>query len=473
MTATRGPHTSPTPRRPTEHEISLYGAWEQFVQGENEIRGVRPEVAISWQRSRDQYNVDPYLSEAPVAVSEVAHSLEHDVVFTELGFRAASMAHEVAGLGGIVTVADANGRLLAEWGDKQTRAVAAGVGLAPWYCWSERAVGTNGMGTALAAQSVVVVRREEHWCQAFHDWSCAGAAVRDAVTKDPIAVLNISCRRGDLPASAATWLGNAATHTQRRLRMRARDGGAELLAAFNHGRGLSRAPLAAVDTAGKVVIADDRVAALLGVPADSPAVDPVVRWNPQLPELIRAARYATQRAGRDSDWVGSTQICTHLADEPSPIGIRPVFQCGSLVGHLISFTASDGEQVPATDPAPRPPAGQEPPQPRRVVGMRENRMVLLRHPEVTLAEAEGSDVWLTTDQGRMQAASSSLDKLDHDLAYTGFLRVHRRYVVNLNRIREVERRDKGELFLVMDDPENTMVPVSRRNTRAVRQALGI
>lgn len=113
---------STTQRRaaPTTHEVSLYGAWEQFVQGENEIHGVRPEVAISWQRSRDQYQVDPYLSEAPVAVSEVAHSLEHDVVFTELGFRAASMAHEVASLGGIVTVADANGRILAEWGDKET-----------------------------------------------------------------------------------------------------------------------------------------------------------------------------------------------------------------------------------------------------------------------------------------------------------------------------------------------------------------
>lgn len=458
---------------PTTREVSLYGAWERFVQGENEIRGVRPEVAISWQRSRDQYQVDPYLSEAPVAVSEVSHSLEHDVVFTELGFHAATVAHEVANLGGIVTVADVEGRILAEWGAKETLTVAADAGLAPWYCWSERAVGTNGMGTALQTHNAVVVQREEHWCQAFHDWSCAGAAVRDAVTKEPIAVLNISCWRGDLPGSARTWLVNAATRTQSMLRVRARDGGVELLGAFHHGRGQSRAPLAAVDTAGKVVIADDTAAVLLGVPADSPAVDPTVRWNPQLPELISAARYATQRAGHDSDWVGSTQISTHLAEESSPIGIRPVFQNGGLVGHLISFTVSDDEQIPVIDAAPRSQGSQGPGQPPRVVGMRDNRMVLLRHPEVTLAKAEGNDVWLITDQGRMQAASSSLDKLDHELGHTGFLRVHRRYVVNLNRIREVERRDKGELFLVMDDPENTMVPVSRRNTRAVRRALGI
>jgi DNA-binding LytR/AlgR family response regulator len=73
----------------------------------------------------------------------------------------------------------------------------------------------------------------------------------------------------------------------------------------------------------------------------------------------------------------------------------------------------------------------------------------------------------------MQAATPGLDKLDTELANAGFLRVHRQHIVNLNRIREVERRDKGELVLVMDDPENTMVPVSRRSVRAVRQALGI
>ena len=53
------------------------------------------------------------------------------------------------------------------------------------------------------------------------------------------------------------------------------------------------------------------------------------------------------------------------------------------------------------------------------------------------------------------------------------IQVHRRYVVNLNRIREIERVLKGELFLIMDDRTNTMVPVSRRNAPAVRRALDL
>jgi len=99
--------------------------------------------------------------------------------------------------------------------------------------------------------------------------------------------------------------------------------------------------------------------------------------------------------------------------------------------------------------------------------------VLLRLPEVSVAEADGSDVWLSTEQGRLRAASPSLDKLEGELADAGFLRVHRRYVVNLARVREVERGRGGELLLVMDDRAAEKVPVSRRNAPAVRRALNI
>lgn len=447
---------------------TVLAAWERFVQGEDHVPGVRPLVAISWHRCRDQYRVDPHLTGAPVAVAEVDHTPEHDVVFTELGFRSASVAHEVGNVGGVVTVTDATGRILAEWGDPATLARANDSTLAPWFCWSECAVGTNAMGTALEAHGPVPIARAEHWCQAFHDWVSAGIAVRDVVTREPLAVLSISCWRSRLPAAAGSWLTNAVTMTQNMLKRHARDSGAELVAAYTQARARSTAALAAVDTAGKVVIADDMASVLLGVPASTPAVNPTLRWNAGLPELIAAARYASRQAVRNPDWVGSTQIFTHLADEPTSISIRPVFSSGHLIGNLVSLGASDGVQVPQAEASNHPRA-----LPRRVVAVRDNRMVLLRLPEVTFAESQGNDVWLATDQGRLRAAAQSLDKLDGELADAGFLRVHRRYVVNLSRVREIERGVKRELSVVMDDRTNTMVPVSRRNAPAVRRALDI
>lgn len=447
---------------------SVFSAWERFVQGDDQVPGVRPVVAISWHRCREQYRVDPHLTEVPVAVAELDHTPDHDVVYTELGFRAASVAHEVGNLGGVVTVTDATGRILAEWGDQATLTRATDANLAPWFCWSESAAGTNGMGTALEAHGPVLIRGAEHWCQAFHNWVCAGIAVRDVVTGEPIAVLNLSCWRRQLPASAGGWLANAVAKTQRTLKRRARDSGAELVAAYAQARARSNAPLAAMDTAGKVVIADDRASVLMGVPASTPAVDSTLRWNPGLPELIGAARYASKQALRNPDWVGSTQIFTHLADEPTSISIRPVFTFGHLIGNLVSFGSVDGAQLfqPEATAHPRE-------QPRRLVAVRDNRMVLLRLPEVAFAESRGNDVWLSTAQGRLRAASQSLDKLDSELAEVGFLRVHRRYVVNLSRIREIERGLKGELSLIMDDGTDETVPVSRRNAPAVRRALDI
>jgi sigma-54 dependent transcriptional regulator, acetoin dehydrogenase operon transcriptional activator AcoR len=456
----------PVPASPGRSTV--LAAWEKFVQGEDQVQGVRAEVAISWHRCREQYRVDPHLTQAPVAVAEIDHTPEHDVVFAELGFRAATVAHEVGNLGGVVTVTDSTGRILAEWGDQATVARATEANLAPWFCWSECAAGTNGMGTALEAHGPVLIRGAEHWCQAFHNWVCAGIAVRDVVTREPIAVLNISCYRSQLPGSAGAWLANAVLKTHCTLRRRARDSGAALVAAYTQARAHSGAALAAMDTAGKVVIADDTASVLMGVPASTPAIDPTVRWNPGLPELIGAARYASRQAARNPDWVGSTQIFTHLADEPTSISIRPVFSSGHLIGHLVSFGASDGAHISQPD-GPVVPRTQ----PRRLVALRDNRMVLLRLPEVAFAESEGNDVWLCTDQGRLRAASPGLDKLDGELADAGFLRVHRRYVVNLSRIREIERGLKGELSLVMDDRANTMVPVSRRNAPAVRRALDI
>ncbi|MFE4834608.1 LytTR family transcriptional regulator DNA-binding domain-containing protein [Arthrobacter sp. NPDC056691] len=453
-------------------KAEVYSAWERFVQGEDDVYGVRPEVAISWQRSRDQYRIDPFLTEVPNApVSQAAYSLDQDVVFAELGFCAAAMAHEVADAGGVVTIADAGGRVLTSWGDKYTRSVATAGGLAPWFSWSEGAVGTNSMGTALVARRAVMIRQSEHWAQAFHDWSCAAVAVRDVVSKEPLAVLNISCWRSDLPLSTRQWLERSVSRAQNSLRWRAHDSGSELLAAYTHARGRSKEPLVAVDTAGAVVIADDTASVILGVPSNTPAVDVVGRWIPQLPSFIHAARYATTRANSDPGWTGSTQIFTHLADEPSLIGFRPVFLHGNLIGHLISFGSSTGEQFPQAETGGVL-LGQPP---RRIVALREeNRMVMLRTSEVTVAEADGTGVWLHTDEGKLRAAAAGLDKLETDLAGTGsFLRVHRQYLVNLSRIREVERRDKGELVLVMDDPKNTMVPVSRRNVRAVRGTLSI
>jgi hypothetical protein len=465
---------SAVPRRQRISDVERYkavnAARERFVAGDDRVRGVRPEIATSWYRCREQYRVDPSLTVAPPASAHdehpSEHSLEHEIVFAHLGGAAASIASEVESLGGVVAVTDSTGRVLTVQGDHQTLSRARDSNMAPWSCWSEWATGTNGMGTALEAPGPVLISGPEHWCVGLHEWVCAGVAVRDAVTREPVAVLDVSAWRASLPAQAATWLSKAVGGARAILRQRAQDSGAELAAAFTQTRAHTGRGLAALDASGKVVIADEGASLLLGVPARVPALDPAVRWKPSL-DFGGLARHAIKQAQLDHNWVGATQIVPELTGEPCRITLRPVFLADQPIGTLALFGSANGDPLESERPQPGPGL------PPRVVGVRGDSMVLLRREEVHFAEADGNDVWLVTDEGRLQATVRGIDKLEVELAGGEFLRVHRRFLVNLSRVRAVERGSRGELELIMEGAEREAVPVSRRNVGAVRRALGL
>jgi sigma-54 dependent transcriptional regulator, acetoin dehydrogenase operon transcriptional activator AcoR len=291
--------------------------------------------------------------------------------------------------------------------------------------------------------------------------------VRDAVTENPIAVVDVSAWRGKLPAEAAAWLSNAVGFARGILRQRARDSGAELIAAFTRARARSGQALAALDASGKVVVADEKASLYLDIPARVPALDPGERWATDS-HLARLVRLATKQGRLDRDWVGSTQIMTDLSSEPCRVALRPVFFAEQPIGMLAAFGPSTGERV-EHEAAPEQMLRPMP----RIVGVSGERMVLLRRPEVRFAEADGNDVWLNTEEGRLQAAVRGIDRLEEELAGGEFLRVHRRFLVNLNSVRAVERGPRGELSLIMDGAAREAVPVSRRNVPAVRRALGL
>ena len=448
-------------------------ARERFTAGADTVHGVRPEILMSWYRCREEYAVDPRLERAPAAVEGSAHTIEHDVVFAELGGVAACGAREVDGLDGVVSVTDSDGRVLTCQGSPRMLHLAADSNLAAWFAWSEWASGTNGMGTALESNRPVLVRGPEHWCQGFHGWMCAGVAVRDVVTHEPLAVLDVSTWKTPLPEPVPQWLAKVASATEVKLRRRARHTGTLLAAAFADARMGPGTPLAAVDPAGNVVLANREAAVLIGTPADIPAYAPTHRWTPAVPALPQLARRVTERARRDPRWSGSTRVYVPFLSTSVPVAVHPVFNGTQVIGALLTFGSPDGPdfEVSADDLAPASPDPR--PFPDRVVALRDDRWLLLDPREVRFAEADRNTVWLATDQGRLQAAVRGLDRLEQDLGGRGFLRVHRRFLVNLGRVREIEQGFKGTLFLATDTRAHETVPVARRHLATVRQALGL
>src|SRR4051812_32325964 len=107
-----------------ERYRTVTAARERFLAGDDRVRGVRPEIATSWYRCREQYHVDPGLDRAPAAsVDEpptTEHTLENEVVFANLGGAAASIAPEVESLGGGGTVTHGIGGVPTGQGDGNT-----------------------------------------------------------------------------------------------------------------------------------------------------------------------------------------------------------------------------------------------------------------------------------------------------------------------------------------------------------------
>ena len=451
----------------------IMAARERFAAGADSVRGVRPEILMSWYRCREEYEVDPGLQRAPAAAEVSRHSIEHDVVFAELGGLATCAAGEIGGFDGLVAVADSEGRILASWGSRRIMRLAAESNLATWSTWSEWASGTNGMGTALESHRPVMVRGPEHWCQGFQQWRCAGVAIRNVVTHEPLAVLNVSCWQTPLPEEVLPWLRKVAAATEAKLRQRAHHSGTLLAAAFADARVPPSTPLAAVDPAGNVVLANSEAAALMGTPADTPALAPAQRWTPQLPTLPQLARRVAERARQDPRWIGSTQLYVPFLDSPIPVALRPVFTGPQVIGALLVFGSRDGDDLGGTTADAERDDAHPHPLPDRVVALRDDRWVLLSPREIRFAEADHNNIWLATDQGRLLAATRGLDRLEAELADKGFLRVHRRFLVNLGRVREIEQGFKGALLLATDTRTRETVPVARRHIPYVRQALGL
>jgi DNA-binding LytR/AlgR family response regulator len=109
----------------------------------------------------------------------------------------------------------------------------------------------------------------------------------------------------------------------------------------------------------------------------------------------------------------------------------------------------------------------------RIAAMADDSVLLLEPNEIRFAEADRHTVWLTTDHGRLRAATRGIDNLERELTRHGFLRVHRSFLINPERVRRVSHRGRGVITLSTDHRRAESIPVSRRCTRVVRQLFGV
>ncbi|MFC4496726.1 GAF domain-containing protein [Streptomyces ovatisporus] len=167
-------------------------AHEEFVTGGGIGALVRGVVAESWQRCAGA-SVEPEsvasidLADSELEAYRAAHPLARVMpLFRELlGTVADDGAH-------LLSVCDESGRMLWVEGHAQVQRHAERMNFVPGARWSERYIGTNAPGTALAVDHAVQIFAAEHYCRPVQAWTCAAAPVHDPRTHRLIGAVDIT-----------------------------------------------------------------------------------------------------------------------------------------------------------------------------------------------------------------------------------------------------------------------------------------
>jgi two-component system, OmpR family, response regulator VanR len=108
---------------------------------------------------------------------------------------------------------------------------------------------------------------------------------------------------------------------------------------------------------------------------------------------------------------------------------------------------------------------------RKLAVRKGGRTVLLNIDDIVLLSARNKSTYAHTYENQY-LVDMTLGELEDRLVKESFARVHRSYLVNLNKVKEILRVD-GSYVVVASDRDETHIPVARRQVRAFREAVGI
>ena len=149
---------------------------------EEGLPGQAGHVARSWQRCVTDYRLNPAgafaLAGLPRDQLEACKE-RNGQLLASARTEALSLYRQLPDRDTLVVIADARGTILETLGDGAFVRQAERIGMCPGSDWSERACGTNGIGTSLAERRPLAVNRGEHFFPSLTGLSCCAAPIFD------------------------------------------------------------------------------------------------------------------------------------------------------------------------------------------------------------------------------------------------------------------------------------------------------
>ena len=121
----------------------------------------------------------------------------------------------------------------------------------------------------------------------------------------------------------------------------------------------------------------------------------------------------------------------------------------------------------------RPQGSARSPQPAKLIVQAQSRLLLIDQAEICYAAIDEGVIRIVTQAFEGHSKCRTLEELLELLDPAVFWRAHRGFVVNINHIREVVPWFKSSYQLRMNDKKQTEIPVSRAQTRRLRELFNL
>jgi two-component system, LytTR family, response regulator LytT len=121
----------------------------------------------------------------------------------------------------------------------------------------------------------------------------------------------------------------------------------------------------------------------------------------------------------------------------------------------------------------RPQGPSRSPQPAKLIVQAQSRLLLIDQGEICFAAIDEGVIRIMTQTFEGHSKCRTLEELLELLDPAVFWRAHRGFVVNINHIREVVPWFKSSYQLRMNDKKQTEIPVSRAQTRRLRELFNL
>ncbi|MBP3970331.1 sigma-54-dependent Fis family transcriptional regulator [Bacillus sp. WL1] len=169
--------------------------WKKFVdEGVLDSNRINERISESWHRCK-QANVNPHMNKGQKILSSniFQDQKKKSEIFLDIAIpQIQNMRKTIDELQMMALLIDPDGYVLSLSGNEQTLKRAKHINFIEGVKWTEAAVGTNAIGTALEIEEAIMISGTEHYSIASHSWSCAAAPIHNDDGK-LIGVLDFSC----------------------------------------------------------------------------------------------------------------------------------------------------------------------------------------------------------------------------------------------------------------------------------------